>query len=408
MFKAVSALAALLAAVAILLAGNGLQVTLLSVRANIEGFTLPMIGLLMSAYFIGYIGGCRFSPRLIGAVGHIRTFVALASIASASALAHILIIEIEAWVVLRVITGFCLAGLFMIIESWINEQADNDNRGKILSIYRIVDLVALLIGNALLAAGDARGFHLFAIVSILLSLSLVPVALTRSSAPQPLTTAGLDIKKLINLSPVASAGAAMSGLANAALWAVGPVYVQRMGHNEDAVAMFMSLLIIGAAVSQWPLGWLSDRIDRRKVLAIAATASVIASLMMSSYASHSLLVMNLIAVPLGAFMIPILGLAIAHANDHAEPGTAVATNGGLLLLHGCGSAAGALIGAVIMYVTGPESLYLYFGAIYGILAIFCLIRIIGSPAVPKGQKSPFQPIPRNASPTVFEIGEDDV
>ncbi len=404
MFRAVAALLSLLLAAAILLAGNGLQGTLLAVRANLEGFPTALIGVLMSSYFAGFILGCRFNPAFIKSVGHIRTFVALASIASAAALVHAIVIDVPTWAILRAITGFCFAGLVMIIESWINERATNANRGRILSVYRVIDLTATMTGNALLAAADPAGFPLFATVSILMSIALVPVALTRGDAPKPITTARLNVRKLFQISPVAAVTAPMIGLANASFWGVGAVYAQELGYDKEIIAAFISAVIIGGALLQWPLGLLSDRIDRRMVLAGSAILGAASAVALSQFGDEGPRYILGLGALVGAFIIPMFGIAAAHANDLADPAAAVETNGGLLLLHGCGSVIGATLGAIMMASFGPASLFLYIAAIYALVGVFCLMRIASRQARATDQKTRFTPAPNLASPTVFEIG----
>lgn len=407
MLRAVSAILSLLLAAAILLAGNGLQGTLLAVRANLEGFPTSLIGVLMSAYFAGFALGCRFNPTFIKSVGHIRTFLALASIASASALIHPLVVDVWIWAALRAVTGFCFAGLIMVIESWINERATNANRGRILSVYRVIDLTATTIGNALLATADPSDFQLFALVSILMSLALVPIALTKIDAPKPIETARLDIPRLYRLSPVAAIGAPMVGLANSSFWAVGAVYAQELGYGTAVIAAFISAVIIGAAVLQWPLGWLSDRIDRRRVMLGSAICGIASSAALSYFGGQSPHFLVGFGALFGAFIIPMFGLTAAHANDHAAAGEAVSTNGSLLLLHGCGSVVGATLGAAVMAAFGPQALFIYIAAVYVGFSAFCLYRILTSPPVPEEKKSPFAPVPKNAAPTVFEIAAEE-
>ncbi len=407
MVQLISAVAALLLAAAILLVGNGLQLTLLAVRANLEGFPSALIGVLMASYFAGFVLGCRFNPGFISSVGHIRTFVALASVASAAALIHPLAVDAVAWSVLRGITGFCFAGLIMIIESWLNERASNADRGKLLSIYRVVDLSAAVVGNALLATASPASFHLFAITSILISVALVPVALTRTAAPQPIETARLDIPKLFRVSPVAAFGAPAIGLSNAAFWAMGPVYAQKLGYSDAVIAAFMSAVILGAACLQWPLGWLSDRIDRRIVMVGAGICGVAASMALARFGGEGQTMVLICGAAFGAFVLPMFGINAAHANDHSAPGEAVATNGGLLLLHGLGSVVGAMLGGVIMAAFGPAAVFVYIGAVYVVLVAFVFIRILSGDAVPQEDKTPFAPVPRSAAPTVFELGGDE-
>lgn len=406
MLRAVAAILSLLLAAAILLAGNGLQGTLLAVRGNLEGFPTALIGVMMSAYFAGFILGCRFNPAFIKSVGHIRTFVALASIASAAALVHPLAVDVPVWAALRAVTGFCLAGLIMIIESWINERATNANRGRILSVYRVIDLTATMAGNALLATADPADFSLFAAVSILMSIALVPIALTRSDAPKPIATARLDVPKLFRVSPVAAVAAPMIGLANASFWGVGAVYAQKLGYGTDIIAAFISAVIVGGALLQWPLGWLSDRIDRRLVLTGSAILGAASAVALAQFGDRGPTFVLGLGALVGAFIIPMFGIAAAHANDLAEPGAAVETNGGLLLLHGCGSVVGATLGAVVMSAFGPKFLFIYIAAIYFFVGAFCLARILSKHRRTPENKAPFTPAPNMASPAMFEIAAE--
>jgi len=402
MIRSISAIAALLFAAAILYAGNGLQSTLLSVRGDIEGFPTTVIGLLASAYYAGFILGCRLVPGMIQGVGHIRAFVALASIASSSALAHILFVEPIAWGGLRFVTGFSFAGLTMVLESWINERATNENRGKILSVYRIVDLGAVTIGNGLLAIAPPEGFQLFILVSILISIALVPVALTRSSSPAPLETAKLDIVQLYKVSPVGAIGAAATGLANAAFWGMAPVYVQELGYGAAAIAAFMSTAIIGAGLFQFPAGWLSDKIDRRMVIFASSLLGTGASALLAMFAGLSENAMLGFSFLFGAFIIPVFGICAAHANDHAAVGKAVATSGGLLLLYGVGSVVGALVGALVMSAFEPAALFWYIAGVYLVLAVFTLLRI-GIKRRPRivGKKSRYIPMAKSPLTRVY-------
>jgi MFS family permease len=407
MLRAVAAIATLLFAAAILLAGNGLQGTLLAVRASIEGFPLALIGVLMASYYAGFILGCRFNPGFIKSVGHIRTFVALASIASAATLMHALFVDVIAWGILRAISGFCFAGLIMIIESWINERATNSDRGRILAIYRIVDLSATMLGNAMLATANPAGFQLFAMTSILLSIALVPVALTRSAAPAPIETARLNIPRLVRTSPLAAIGAPLVGLGNAAFWAVGPVYAQKLGYDQSVIAAFMSVVIIGAAVSQWPLGWLSDRIDRRYVMLGSSLLGAAAALALARFGGQADYLLLGFGALFGAFVLPMFGLNAAHANDLADPGTAVETNGGLLLINASGSVVGAVAGGYVMSIFGPGAVFDYIAVVYFVFSAVCLMRIFSRAPVPEEEKAPFTPAPRLATPAMFEIAQDD-
>lgn len=408
MKTAIKSIAALLLATFFLYTGNGLQGTLLSVRAGLEQFPTALIGVLMSGYFLGFILGCRFVPRIIASSGHIRTYVALASIASSSALAHAIIVDPAIWVGLRAITGFCFAGMAMVIESWLNERATNETRGSILSVYRIVDLGALTIGNALLGLASPATFVPFAIVSILVSLALVPIALTSSEGPKPVSVAKLDIRALYGVSPVGALAALATGLANAAFWSMGPIFVQQGGYGPEIIGLFMSTVIIGATLSQWPLGFLSDKVDRRYVIMACCLGTVASAISMSLFALGSQTSLLAVGAIFGAFLIPIFGLSVAHANDLTDPAESVATNGGLLLLHGLGAVFGAFAGAGFMALFGPQALFVYIAVIYAVIFVLVVFRVLQRSGVDQKDKETFVPLAKNAATTVFELGEDDL
>ena len=402
MRQAIMTIAALLLAVAILISGNGLQNTLLAIRGNLEGFPIVFIGMLTSGYFVGYIAGCRIAPIMVARVGHIRTFTALASIASASALAHALVVDIPAWLVLRIITGFALAGLQMIIESWINESATNKNRGQVLAIYRIVDLGGTTIGQVLLTLADPTGFTLFAITSILISLSLVPVALTTAVTPKPITQAKLDLRKLLRVSPLAVAGALAVGAANSVFWAVGPVWVQRVGFDVAIVATFVSAVVIAGALSQWPLGYASDKFDRRKVIVIVSTLTAASAAFLATLGPTSFYFLIGGAIGFGLVAMPMFGLCTAHANDRTEPGEYISTSAGLLLIYGIGAVIGPVAGPLLMEIGGPQMLFVYIAVCYSILSLFGIYRMTRRAAVAATEKAPFLHVPRT-SPVAFEM-----
>jgi len=391
MHRLILPIVALLLATAILDMGNGLQGTLLSVRGELEGFPVILIGFLMSAYFMGFIFGCRTIPALVGAVGHIRTFTALASVASAAALVHALVLEPITWVVLRGVTGFCFAGLAMIIESWINERATNETRGQILSIYRITDFAALTTGQMLLTLADPQEFTLFAIASIFVSLALVPVALTRAPAPQPIERSDFKLSTLFVVSPLAFVGATTAGVATTAFWALGPVFAQRAGFGTDLVAAFMSVTIIGGAVSQWPVGYLSDKIDRRKVIIAISLLAGVAGFFMWRIGSNSENLTLAGGLLFGMFAMPLFGLSAAHANDYAEPDTYVAVNSGLLFLYGVGAVIGPLVAAPVMDYVGGNGLFLCTMVLHGALAVFGLLRLMARDGVIAEDKENYLP-----------------
>ncbi|PQA87896.1 MFS transporter [Hyphococcus luteus] len=402
MAQTIRVLSALLIAAFLLISGAGLQGTLLSVRGNIEGFSLVLLGSLMSAYFTGFTIGCQFAPHMVKRVGHIRSFTALASIASAAALAHALAVNPVFWILLRVIAGFCLAGLYMIIESWINEGATNERRGRVLAVYRVVDLSAGTVGQALLATADPADFYLFALVSILISVALVPVALTTTTQPTPITSADIDLKKLFRISPLAAFGCLSVGAANGAYWAVGAVYVQKLGYDIQTVAAFMTTVVVSGALSQWPLGHISDLFDRRILIVAIAALSSAAGVLLALTGGQSEFMLLAGGAAFGFTAMPIFGLAVAHANDRADPHEYVTLAAGLLLLYGAGAIVGPFVAPIIMQNAGPQALFFYTSSVYAALTLFGLYRMRRSDATPPEEREAYVSVPRT-SPAVFEI-----
>ena len=395
-------ISALLLASAILLTGNGLQGTLIAVRGNLEGFALPFIGLFMSAYFAGFMVGCFYNPVLVRRVGHIRTFAALASIASASALLHALLLEPYLWLVLRVITGFCFAGLSMITESWINERTPNESRGRIISVYRIVDLGSVTVGQILLSLADPGGFVLFAIVSILVSLALVPVSLTTSVAPRPIETSKIDFGKVFRVSPLAAWGTTAAGFSNGAFWGLAPVFVLNAGYSTADVSVFMSAVILGGALAQFPVGMISDRIDRRyMLLAIALLGAATSSLVsLSPQFGREYLIASGFAF--GAMALSLYSMAVAHANDRAEDQEFVEVSSSLLFLFSVGAVVGPFLAAVLVRALGNEFLFYYMSLVLALLFVFGVYRLTARSGVPIEDQAEFVPAPRT-SPEIFEL-----
>lgn len=371
---------ALLVSAAILLAGGGLLSTLIAIRASEAGFPLPAIGLMTSAYYAGFIAGCIYSPHLVKRVGHVRVFAALSALTAAGALTHALLINIPVWIVLRGVIGFSFAGLYVLIESWINDAAPNEQRGQVLSIYRMVDLAAVTIGQFMLSIPDPQGFALYSIVAICICLAIFPISLSTAKAPQPPSQTSLNLKKLIRVSPLASVGCFAVGMTNGAFWGVGPVFVTDLGHPVLVVSTFMSVVIFAGAVMQWPVGWLSDKFGRRMLILFISLAGAGAGLFLWILGGQSKLMMLAGGMLYGLFAMQVFGLCAAHANDRAEPQEFVAVSGGLFLIYGVGSVIGPSVGAIVMSQLGPTFLFAYTASIHLLLTIYTLYRIVQNEA----------------------------
>ncbi len=370
-FKSVGAL---IISAAILLAGGGLLSTLVAIRAEIEGFPLFAIGLMTSAYFAGFISGCIGTPHLVKRVGHVRVFAALSSLTAAAVLMHIIAVSIPSWIILRMLTGFSFAGLYMLIESWINEQAPNESRGQVLSVYRMVDLAAVTIGQFMLTLADPADFVLFCVVAICVALAIFPISLSTSKAPIAVSQTSLNLKKLVRTVPLAVVGCFSVGMANGAFWGVAPVMVQQLGHPVMMVSTFMSVVIASGALLQWPVGYLSDKFGRRLLLVMASIGAAFSGIFLWQMGPESLTMLLIGGGLFGAFAMQVYGLSAAHANDYAEPHEFVAISGGLLLIYGLGSIVGPSIAPIVMSVIEPSAMFAYTAIIHIFLAVYGTYR----------------------------------
>ncbi len=355
--------AALLLSDALLLVGHGLSFTVLPLRAVAEGFSDGAIAITGSAYFVGFIGGCLLTPRVVRRVGHIRSFAVLSSAFSALVLLFPMVPEVISWTLLRAATGVCMSGLYMIIESWLNERASSDNRGALLSIYTIINLVMIILGQQAVNLAPAQDPMLFAGAAVLLSLAVIPVSLSGATAPAPLADVQLDLRALWRISPVGLGGAAMLGLITGSFWALGPVFGRTLGLDTQAVTWVISGATLGAALFQYPLGRLSDHLDRRLVLLFSclAGAGTAFALALFSDAARPALVIGLSTL-WGGFVLTLYAVCNAHANDRAEPSQFVMVGTSLLLTYGATSALGAPLAAYAMHLVGPEGLWWFSGA----------------------------------------------
>ncbi len=374
MFVSLRPVFALLLSTAFLLAGNGLQQTLVPIRADLEAFDQIALGALGSFYYVGFLLGCFAGPYLILRAGHIRAFLATVSAASAVALAHAIIVNEIPWYLFRATTGFCLAAIFLTIESWLNERATNENRGFVMSAYVTLVFVFLVVGQMMVTLADPRTFTLFALASILVSVAAIPVAMTRSEAPAPIAIVQFSPKALFKASPVGFAGIFISGLTNGAFWSLGAVFATQIGYSVAEAATFMSVVVVGGALMQWPLGRLSDRIDRRKVLVGTLVLACLASIALGFLRPPTFALLGL-AVLFGMFTLPVYTVAASHAFDMAGELSVVDTSAGLLLVNAAGSIFGPIIAATFMDVLGTGGLFATIAASQALLIAYVVYRI---------------------------------
>jgi MFS family permease len=335
---------------------NGLQGTLLSLRATLEGFATTTTGLVMSGYFAGIILGSWHTPSLVRRVGHIRVFAALASIASIAILVHALMVDTVLWTVMRVVTGFSYAGMYVVAESWLNDRATNESRGQVLSLYTVVVFAGAGAGQLLLNVGDPRGVVLFILTSILVSLALVPILLTARPAPAFHIARKVGVMELARIAPLPMFSALATGVAHGAIFGMGAVYGQQSGFTVLQISWFMATLLLGGIVCQWPIGRLSDRMDRRWVLlATGAGALLVALAAVAATEFRSLLIL---AFLIGATALPLYSLSIAAANDRLDQEQMVGASATLVLVSGIGLMLGPISASIIMGMAGPKGYFI--------------------------------------------------
>ncbi|MDR0253408.1 MAG: MFS transporter [Brucellaceae bacterium] len=374
MFRSYVQIFALLLGTAFLLIGSGLHGLLLPLRGNAEGFSVTALGMIGTTWAGGFVAGCIFAPRLVRRAGHVRAFGFFASTAAIVVLLTGLMVDAKIWVVLRAITGFAMAGIFMVIESWLNEKATNETRGKIFGLYMMVNYGAVMSGQMLVTTGDIKGHSLFMIAAIFFCLALLPTAASKASSPRPLTEVQLDLKKLYANSPVAFVSVILIGIANGAWGTLGAVFGSQSGIPTTTIALMVSFTIAAGAVMQIPVGRFSDRIDRRYVMAsVAGSAALIGFLIFAIAPSNGILILIMTAL-YGSLAYAIYPVAVAHANDHATPETFVKVSGGLLLLYGFGTMLGPLIAAEAMNNLWPAGLFLVTAVSHIAIAGYAMLR----------------------------------
>lgn len=391
----------LLVGTALLLLGTGLLNTVLALRGSLEGYADATLGLIGSAYFVGFFVGTFAAPPLVRRMGHIRAFAFFSAATAACVLLHALIVSAPVWMLLRIVTGTTLVGLYMVIESWLNSQATADRRGKIFSIYMAVNLGALAAAQQLIRLGSPGDFILFAVAAIFVIVSLMPVTATRLPPPQLAHSPRLGLGKLWIAAPVAFAGAVQSGLAMGAFWGMSAVYGGRIGLDEAGVAQLITVSILGGALLQWPIGHFSDRGDRRLALAWVAACASAAAVLWAVLGQFGGLVM-IGGFLFGAASFAIYPIVVAHLIDHLAHDDILSGSAALLLLHGAGAAVGPAVAGALMGWIGPAALPLHFILMLSPLAAFALWKSRRGKDEIVDEAAHFMPMLRT-SPTALEM-----
>ncbi|MGZ2260002.1 MFS transporter [Roseobacter sp. A03A-229] len=408
MLRSLLPLTALLMGSAFLLFAGGVNALILPVRGEVEGFTAASLGLLGTGWALGYVAGCLRTPALVARVGHIRAFGAMCAIAAIAVLLSLVLISPWVWIPVRALSGFCFAGAAMIVESWLNERADASSRGRIFGVYTMVNLAATTAGQMVLTLGDANGYFFFVLAAMVYCLALLPTAISATTTPRPLTQVSLNLRSFWKNSPVAVFAVLMVGISNASFGTLAAVYAARIGLSLNDIALFASIPILAGAASQIPIGIASDRFDRRKVLiGITVFALIADALFLFTGLAQPVAVLAFAAL-FGATVFAMYPVIVAHANDHAEPGTFIQVSGGLLLVFGIGSIIGPTIAGFAMTSFGPASLFGITGGAHVLLILFALLRLKTAPPVAAENKVAFQsqPLARASTPETAALASN--
>ena len=402
MISAVKSSWALFLGMAFLMTGNGLQGSLLGVRASLEAFPTTVTGLLMSAFYFGFLAGSILAPRLVIRVGHVRVFAALASLASTAILIHAVFVGPTSWGLMRLVSGLCYAGLYVVAESWLNEQATNDTRGQLLSIYMVISMGGMALGQVLLNLGDPRHADLFILVSILVSFALIPMLLSNTRGPAMEAPSPMGVKEVYRASPAGFVSALMNGILMGGSVAMGAVYAGLLGYSVSQISLFMMMLLVGGGCFQWPIGRLSDRYDRRKVLALV-TFSAAGTAILANMVDTSFVALLAATFLFGGMMFPMYSLALAYANDHFETEQMVAASGTLVLTGGVGAFFGPTLVAASMDIFGPRGFFWSLAATHALLGLFIFYRMTQRPALPLDQQGSYVAMPSRATMVAGEM-----
>jgi MFS family permease len=383
----------LLIATVLLEIGNGLLGVLVPIEGKLAGFSTVTIGGLGTFYYTGFVVGCMFLPRIIRRFGHIRSFSAFAAVASSAALLHALVATPATWLALRAMVGLCLAGLLIVIESWLNSQAAQQQRGHVFGLYMAATWFGIVGGQLLFAIPYSQSFQLFALVAVAVSLSLVPVTLTTGAVPAIPQVMSINIAGLYRTAPVGLVGCLATGLANGAFWTFAPLFAQARSETSLGVSLFMSAAVIGGALSQWPIGRFSDHVDRRWVVAGVCLASAAAALLIILQPNGSAPLMLGLSVLFGASALTLYPLCVAHVNDRADPEAFIEVSSRLLMAFGFGAILGPFVAGFLIAAGGITNLFVFTAVIHVALAVFTFSRIRLVEPTPEPERTAFAPSP---------------
>lgn len=369
MLKVIASSWPLLLGVMLLMVGNGIQGSLLGIRGSIEGFSTLELSVVMSAYFAGFLGGTRLAPTMIRRVGHVRVFAALGSMISAVIVIYPVMPDWMVWTALRVLSGFCFSGVYVTAESWLNNTATNDTRGQALSAYMIVQMIGIISSQILLNVAEPTSFTLFVIPSVLVSLAFMPILLAATPAPTFETIKGLSFRELFRISPLGCMGMLLTGGVFAAMFGMASVWGAKAGLSVREISLFIGAMYVGGLILQYPIGWLSDRSDRRRLILGLSVAAALA-MAVATVVDLPFVALLGIAMALGGITNPLYSLLIAYTNDFLQKEDMAAASSGLLFLNGLGAIFGPLATGWLMDKIGPHGFFLFICVLFVALAAY--------------------------------------
>lgn len=401
MIQVLSGVWALLLGIVLIMLGNGMHFTLIGLRGGIENFSAAELAIVTSGYFVGFLSGARLTPLLIRRVGHVRVFAALGSFMSAGLIAFPLLTEPWAWTLLRVLIGFCMSGIFVTAESWLNHAASNETRGKVLSAYMIAQTLGIVGAQGLLTLGDAGTSVLFIGASILVSISFGPILLSATPVPAVEVARPMPLRALFSYAPLSTVGIFLLGSVYATQSGMGAVFGSQIGLSAAQIALFVAMLFAGALVLQYPIGWLSDRMDRRKLILGAATLGAVCCALGWTFGG-GLWVLMASAFLAGGVTTPLYALFLAYTNDSLATEDMPAASGGLVFTFGLGAIAGPLITGWAMQMLGPFAFWLVLGATFGVIVLYALYRMTQREGTPVDETESYLGVLPTASPVTVE------
>ena len=396
---------ALLLGMMLLMVGNGLQGTLLGLRGAVEGFSPTTMSYIMSGYFLGFLGGSYMAPELIRRVGHVRVFAALGSLISAAFILYAALPDPFVWTLMRVIVGFCFAGVYVVAESWLNDAATNETRGQALSAYVIVQMVGIVAAQVLLNFADVGGYTLFVLMSVLVSISFMPILLSSTTAPVFHATKRMSLKELFIVSPLGCVSIFLLGGIFAILFGMPAVYGTEVGMSIREISIFIGLIYFGGLVWQYPIGWISDRMDRRQLI-MGLTLFGGASMFIGAMFTDVQFVLYILAFIIGGVANPLYSLILAYTNDYLEPDDMASASGGLIFINGIGAVGMPILAGWSMTQFGPNSFFIILAMLLSGIAGYAAYRTTKRAPTPVEETSAYATVLPQASPIAVEVAQE--